>query len=130
MTLALGIGATSAVFSVVHAVLLESLPYRAPDRLYRVRTVYPDSTPYPLSAPDFMSLKALAQSFEQVEAYARGVFSLSGLGEPREVRGIRVSRGLFEMLGIGTALGRPFCERRPRAGQGTRRGAGSRLLGP
>lgn len=108
VTLALGIGATSAVFSVVHAVLLESLPYRAPDRLYRVRTVYPDGTPYPVSAPDFMSLKAQTQSFEQVEAYARGVFGLSGVGEPREVRGIRVSRGLFEMLGVGTVLGRPF----------------------
>jgi len=108
VTLALGIGATSAVFSVVHAVLLESLPYRAPERLYRVRTVYPDGTPYSVSAPDFMSLKAQAQSLEHVEAYARGVFSLSGVGEPREVRGIRVSRGLFEMLGIGTVLGRPF----------------------
>jgi len=108
VTLALGIGATSAVFSVVHAVLLESLPYKAPERLYRVRTVYPDGTPYTVSAPDFMSLKSLAQSFEQIEAFARGVFSLSGVGEPREVRGIRVSRGLFEMLGIGTVVGRPF----------------------
>jgi predicted permease len=108
LTLALGIGATSTVFSVVHSVLLESLPYQAPDRLYRVRTVYPDGTPYTLSAPDFMSVQALSQSLERVEAYARGVFSVSGLGEPREVRGFRVSRGLFDMLGIGTSLGRPF----------------------
>ncbi len=108
VTLALGIGATSAVFSVVHAVLLDSLPYRDAERLYRVRTVYPDGTAYPVSAPDFMSLKASAQSLEHVEAYARGVFTLSGLGEPREVRGARVSRGLFEMLGLGTVAGRPF----------------------
>ncbi len=107
-TLALGIGATSAVFSVVHAVLLDGLPYRDAERLHRVRTVYPDGTAYSVSAPDFMSLKASAQALEHVEAYARGVFTLSGLGEPREIRGARVSRGLFEMLGLGVVAGRPF----------------------
>ena len=107
-TLALGIGATSAVFSVVHAVLLDGLPYRDAARLYRVRTVYPDGTAYPVSAPDFMSLQASAQGLEEVEAYARGAFTLSGLGDPREVRGGRVSRGLLDMLGLGTVVGRPF----------------------
>jgi len=107
-TLALGIGATTAVFSVVHAVLIEGLPYRHADRLYRVGTLYPDGTSYSLSAPDFMSVKALAQSVDGVEAYARGLYTMAGSGEPREVRGIRVSRGLFELLGFGTSLGRPF----------------------
>jgi predicted permease len=108
LTLAIGIGATSAVFSVVHAVLLDSLPYRDADRLYRLRTVYPDGTAYSVSAPDFMSLKALTQSLEQIEAYARGVLTLTGLGDPREVRGARVSRELVEMLGLETVVGRPF----------------------
>lgn len=106
--LAVGIGATSAVFSVVHAVLLEGLPYRAADRLHLVRTIYPDGTPYPLSAPDFMSVQASAGTLERVEAYARGSVAFAGRGEPREVRGARVSRGLFEMLGLGTAVGRAF----------------------
>ena len=108
LTLALGIGATSAVFSVVHAVLLEGLPYRDAERLHLVRTLYPDGTEYPLSAPDFMSVQSLSQSLDRVEAHARTIVTLSGLGEPREARGVRVSKGLFEMLGIGTALGRPF----------------------
>lgn len=108
LTLALGIGATSAVFTVVHAVLLEGLPYKDAERLHLVRTVYPDGTEYPLSAPDFMSVQALARSLDRVEAHSRTIFALSGLGEPREARGARVSKGLFEMLGIGAALGRPF----------------------
>jgi putative ABC transport system permease protein len=108
LTLALGIGATSAVFSVVHAVLLEGLPYRDADRLHLVRTVYPDGTEYPLSAPDFMSIQAHSRSLDRVEAHSRTIVALSGLGEPREARAVRVSKGLFEMLGIGTALGRPF----------------------
>src|SRR6185436_3236731 len=51
LTLAIGIGATSTIFSVVHGVLLKPLPYHDPDRLYRVRTLYPDGTAYSLSAP-------------------------------------------------------------------------------
>ena len=101
LTLALGIGATSAVFSVVHAVLLDSLPYRDAERLYRVRTVYPDGTAYSVSAPDFMSLKARRRASSTSRRTRAASSRLSGLGEPREVRGARVSRGLFEMLGLG-----------------------------
>jgi putative ABC transport system permease protein len=108
ITLALGIGATSAVFSVVHAVLLEGLPYLHADRLQLVRTLYPDGTEYSLSAPDFMSIQASSRSLEKVEAYSRPLFTLSGLGEPREARGARVSKGLLPMLGLGTTIGRPF----------------------
>ena len=108
LTLAVGIGATSAVFSVVHAVLLDSLPYRDADRLYRLRTVYPDGTAYSVSAPDFMSL-------ERTDAGPRAHRGLRApnlhaywAGDPREVRGARVSRELVGMLGLGTVLGRPF----------------------
>ena len=69
ITLALGIGANSAIFSVVNGVLLEALPYRDAGRLHRVRTVYPDGTPYSLSAPDFMSVRQDTRAFDQVEAY-------------------------------------------------------------
>jgi putative ABC transport system permease protein len=109
LTLALGIGATSAIFSVVHGVLLDPLPYRDAERLHVVRTLYPDGTAYTaLSAPDFMSVREGNRVFESVEAYATGVFTLLGAGEPREVRGARVSDGLFDRLGMPLGLGRGF----------------------
>ena len=119
MTLALGIGANSAIFSVVHGVLLESLPYASADRLYQPRMLYPDGTVYTsLSAPDYMSVREATRAFEQVEAYATGVFTLLGAGEPQEVRGARVSDGLFSMLGVRLALGRAFAIDEHRPGQG------------
>jgi putative ABC transport system permease protein len=108
-TLALGIGATSAIFSVVHGVLLQPLPFRNAERLYRVRMLYPDGTAYAaLSAPDFMSVREDNRVFEEVEAYSTGIFTLLGAGEPTEVRGATVSDGLFAMLGLPTVHGRGF----------------------
>ena len=107
-TLALGIGANSAIFSVVNGVVLQALPYPNADRLYRVRTLYPDGTPYSLSAPDFMSVRQDARFLEQVEAYGGVTFTLLGQGDPLEVQGAGVSDGLFSMLGFQMLQGRPF----------------------
>jgi len=117
VTLALGIGANSAIFSVVHGVLLESLPFRAGDRLFQIRMLYPDGTVYSsLSAPDFMSVREENRVFEQVEAHTTGIFTLLGAGEPQEIRGANVSNGLFDLLGLPMALGRGFVpeEHQPR----------------
>jgi putative ABC transport system permease protein len=108
ITLALGIGANSAIFSVVHAVLLESLPFQNADRLYRIRTVYPDGTQYAMSAPDFVSVREGTHAFDGVEAYGASVLTIGGSGEPREVQAIEVSNGLFDLLGLQLALGRKF----------------------
>jgi len=105
-TLALGIGANSAIFSVVQAVLLAPLPYRDAPRLYRVTTLYPDGTPYALSPPDFMSVREQTRTLDQVEAFSGGVYTMLGAGEPREVRGMSVSDRLFDFLGLQVALGR------------------------
>ena len=107
-SLALGIGATSAIFSVVNGVLLQSLPYREAERLHEIRTFYPDGTGYPLSAPDFASVRELNRSLEGIEAYTTGTFTLLGAGEPREVRGASVTAGLFDLLGMRMAIGRSF----------------------
>ena len=106
ITLALGIGANSAIFSVVQGVLLAPLPYRDAGRLYRVTTLYPDGTPYSLSPPDFMSVREQTRTLEQVEALSGGVYTMLGAGEPREVRGTSVSDGLFGLLGLQVAIGR------------------------
>jgi predicted permease len=109
VTLALGIGANSAIFSVVHGVLLESLPYRDPGRLYHVRMLYPDGTAYGgSSAPDFMSVRQDTRAFEQVEAYSTGLLTLTGRGEPRELLSASVSDGLFSLLGVPVGQGRAF----------------------
>ena len=107
-TLALGIGANSAIFSVVNGVVLQALAYSNPERLYRVRTLYPDGTPYSLSAPDFMSVRQDTRALDQVEAYGSGAFIMTGQGEPMEVTGANVSDGLFTLLGFQVAAGRPF----------------------
>jgi putative ABC transport system permease protein len=120
LTLAIGIGATSTIFSVVHGVLLKPLPYRDPDRLYRVRTLYPDGTAYALSAPDFMSVREQSRAFEQIEAYTTGTFTLLGAGEPKEIRGASVSPGLFALLGLPMTAGRAFVAEEHRPGQATR----------
>ena len=108
LTLALGVGANSAIFSVVHGVLLKSLPYNDADRLHRIRTLYPDGTAYSLSGPDFASVRRDATVIDGVEGYTQSVYTMLGVGEPREINGARVTDGLFGMLGIRTAAGRVF----------------------
>jgi putative ABC transport system permease protein len=109
LTLALGIGANSAIFSVVNGVLLQSLPFRDAERLHVLQMLYPDGTKYSsLSAPDFMSVRAEQRVFDQVEAMDSPLLTLLGAGEPREVAGAFVSDGLLEMLGVKVSTGRAF----------------------
>ena len=119
LTLALGIGANSAIFSVVHGVLLESLPYRDAERLHHLQMLYPDGTKYSsLSAPDFMSVRHGTQVFEQVEAYSTGLRTLTGMGEPQEVDSAIVTAGLFDLLGFNVSIGRGFRGDENGAGRG------------
>jgi predicted permease len=108
VTLALGVGANSAIFSVVHGVLLKPLPYRAADELMMVRTEYTNGTAFPLSAPDFMSVHDESRAFQQVAALTPQTVTLTGTGEPRDVSATLVSKGLFELLGLAPIAGRTF----------------------
>jgi hypothetical protein len=83
-----------------------------------VTTLYPDGTSYRLSAPDFMSVPERTRTFEQVEALSTRVVTLLGTGEPIEVRGTRVSDGLFDQLGLHVALGRPLLPEETHPGRG------------
>lgn len=119
LTLALGIGANSAIFSVVHGVLLESLPFRDAERLHQVRMLYPDGTKYSsLSAPDFMTVREENRVFEQVEAYDVRLFTMLGAGEPREIGGATVTSGTFDLLGVPVSLGRGFRPEENQPGRG------------
>jgi predicted permease len=108
LTLALSIGANSAIFSVINGVLLKRLPYAQPERLVRIflsSTSYPK---FPLNPFDFRDFRARNQSFESMAAFTRGDVQLSGSGEPVRVNGFRITAGYFHVLGLQPELGREF----------------------
>ena len=109
MTLVLGIGATTAVFSVVNAVLIRSLPYNNPDRLVMAWETYREFPKVWVSVPNFLDWQDQNHVFEALGAYrvARG-FTLTGQGEPKRVQGTFISAGLFPLLGAKAYLGRTF----------------------
>jgi putative ABC transport system permease protein len=108
-TLALGIGVNAAIFSVVKAVLLDSLPYRHPDRL--VTLAQGDSknqNPTKVSYGEFHDWKPRAQSFEQIALYRGWTPAATGDGTPNMVFGLRVTQNFFDTLGVAPHLGRNF----------------------
>jgi len=111
VTLALGIGANTAIFSVVNAVLLRPLPYAEPDRLTQMFLNNPE-TPEGRGGygnADFLALKERNQSFERVAAISPGNrFSLTGGSQPEEVIGAVVSADFFEVLRVRAERGRTF----------------------
>src|SRR3954453_10286248 len=110
IALALGIGANTAIFSVVNGVLLRPLPYHEPDRLVRLFTAYRGSgvDRYSVSQPEFMDYKSLTQVFENAAAYAGAGLTLTGTGEPERVRGIAATRDLLPVLRVSPLRGRNF----------------------
>jgi putative ABC transport system permease protein len=112
LTLALGLGANTAIFSVVHGILLRPLPYPDPDRLAMVWVNNPgegidkDIASFPL----FADWRQQAKSFEQIVAYTGSGFTLTGRGEPEQLRGATVAAGFFPMLGVPVALGRALID--------------------
>lgn len=119
LTLALGIGANTAIFSVVNAVLLSPLPYSDPDRLVLVKEVLPSfsTTPVDVSAPDVRQVRKLNHSFEDVAGFRGwGMDLASGDGAER-VYANRVSSSLFTELGVQPMIGRNFTEDEELPGQ-------------
>ncbi len=111
VALALGIGANTAIFSVVNAVLLRALPYENAGRLLVIYSGGAQDTEVdaPLSYPDFVDYKNEAQTLEHVAAYSKsGTFISAGGDEPERVWGAEVSAELFPLLGVRPALGRFF----------------------
>jgi putative ABC transport system permease protein len=106
-TLALGIGANSAIFSVVHGVLLKPLPYPNPERLVGVYHVYNGSREV-MSGPNFTDLARAATSIESMAAISTTRMILTGQGEPLRLPVAEVSASLFNVLGARPALGRTF----------------------
>ena len=110
LTLALGIGANTAIFSVVENVLLRPLPYNHPESLVEIWNTYPGFQTVGISAGDYMDYHRLAKSFSAMGAYgevSQG-FNLTGVGEPERVQASVASSDLFSMLGVRPVVGRTF----------------------
>jgi putative ABC transport system permease protein len=108
IALALGIGANTAIFSVVNATLLRSLPYPEPERLVMIWGTTPQVERASISPPDFLDFKEQNQVFERIAAFNSGGFTLTGENEPEQIRGARVSADFFAALGVNPILGRSF----------------------
>jgi predicted permease len=115
LTLALGIGANTAVFSLVNGILLRPLPYAHPEQLISVTGTYPTYPTYPKGA--LATLRERSQTM-YVAGYVEGYqFNLTGLGEPVRLNGTLVSAELFSVLGADAAIGRTFHAGEDLAGQ-------------
>jgi putative ABC transport system permease protein len=111
LTLTLGIGATTAIFSVIDGVLLQPLPFNSPDRLYTLweRNVKMGYEQNPPAAANFRDWRERNRVFEQLAAFdSARKFDLAGNGNPERVDGAAVSPGVFEILGVSPVLGRTF----------------------
>jgi predicted permease len=118
LTLALSIGANSAIFSVIEGVLLRPLPYREPERIVRVFTRNASFPKFPVNHWDLKDFRSTARSFESIALYSRADLQLSGVGEPVRLSGFRVSAGFFHVLGLQPARGREFGENDELPGNG------------
>jgi len=108
LTLALGIGANTAIFSAVNAVLLRPLGYADPDRLVTIEHLYPSlgGLKAPVSVPGFRDYQALGRAFESMAVENGWAANLTGQGEPERVPGARVTGRFFGTLGVPALLGR------------------------
>jgi putative ABC transport system permease protein len=119
LTLALGIGANSAIFSVVDGVLLKPLPYPQPDEL----VIVSESAPklgfprFSVAPPNFADWKKQSRSFDHLVAYRRSRLNLTGSDQPEVLQGAAVSPDFFSMLGVTLAAGRGFGEEEGKPGQ-------------
>ena len=108
LTLALGIGANTAIFSVVNAVLLNPLPYKQPDRLVALWENVPGHGRWRTAPANFFDWKKQNTVFEDVVAFGASTMTLTGTGEPEQLLGSRVSSGYFAVAGVDPILGRAF----------------------
>ncbi|HEV2829868.1 MAG TPA: ABC transporter permease [Pyrinomonadaceae bacterium] len=110
ITLALGIGANTTLFSFVNGILLRPLPYKDPSQLVILDENAPKQgiKSFGVSYPNFVDWRQQNHVFEDVTSYQPNSISLVGAGEPERLPGARISHGLFELLGVAPSLGRTF----------------------
>ncbi len=110
LTLAIGIGTNTAIFSVVNAVLLRPLPFRQPGQLVRVYSEFPSMNlrKFWMSVPEFLDIQKEAKSWESIGAWATGGVNVGTASSPIRVNSTQVTRGLIDTLGVQPVMGRNF----------------------
>ena len=118
LTLAVGIGANSAIFSVLNSVLLRPLPYRQPDQLVRVYSEFPTMKlqKFWLSPPELLDIQREAKSWEAIGGWAPGGQNVGTESEPLRVTSAAITRSLIDVLGVQPERGRNFTEEEDRVG--------------
>ena len=116
LTLALGIGANTAIFSVVNGVLLNPLPYPHPEQIVSIFTKMPNFDNASISYPNFEDWRRMNRTFSSMAAYRWAGFNLTGHGEPERLHGEMISAGFFEIFGLNPVLGRTFSADEDRLG--------------
>jgi putative ABC transport system permease protein len=120
LTLALGIGATTAIFAVIDAVMLRPLPFAQPERLVHVWETTPEGEVFTAADPNYLDLRDRNRTFEAMAAYKQAALSLTGHGDARRLEGMAVTHSLFPLLGVRPALGRTFLPEEDSPGGDTR----------
>ncbi len=108
LTLALGIGANTAIFSVVYALLLKPLPFRDPDRLIYIHDTFPAVANASVSWTKFVALRDGTRTLDALAGTSSGIQTITGRGEPRRIVTPRVSGDFFKVLGVPPLAGRGF----------------------
>ncbi len=121
LAIALGIGASTAIFSVVNSVLLRPLAYRQPQQLYLIREIIPQLAKFypsfPANLPNFRTWQKECQSFDQIAIVQATSMDLTGQGSAEKIYGGQASANLFDLLGVQPATGRTFSPREDEPGQ-------------
>src|SRR5262249_42498912 len=112
VTLALGIGANTAIFSVVHGVLIKPLPYPNPEELVSVRHTAPglQSDDIGFSSAMYVTYRDESRTFQNIGLWSTGGQSVTGVGEPEQVRTLFVTYGTLQAFGVQPLMGRWFSE--------------------
>ena len=121
LTLAIGIGANTAIFSLVNSILLRPLPFREPDRIVRLIQASPKLglSTWGVSQADFAAYREQNRSFESIAIYTNGATNLTGAGEPERLSTTNVTADFFNVFGVNPLLGRTFVEGEDAEGKNT-----------
>lgn len=115
-TLALGIGASTAIFSLVYGILLRPLPFRDPSRLVVLNETTPKVGNVSVSYPNFQDWRAQSRTFSEMAAVSSVNFNMTGIGQPEHVAGLAVSPDFLSMAGVQPVIGRRFTSEEEKAG--------------